>query len=131
MANSKRKCRYCGERKRPEEMDFHNGGAFCKEGDHAVKYALENREKGRKKLQAEKKRKHSRQKREFYENDIKTRRQQAVYWFNRFIRLRDCGQACISCGKPPNDGRFDAGHYITAGSCSALRFDEQNVNLRS
>ncbi|WP_032137135.1 recombination protein NinG [Kingella negevensis] len=50
--------------------------------------------------------------------------------FNRFIRLRDKGKPCISCGKPlgfaPNS--YDAGHYRSVGSASHLRFDEANAH---
>jgi hypothetical protein len=44
--------------------------------------------------------------------------------FNRFIRERDKERGCISCGSDINH----AGHYFAAGSHSALRFDEMNVN---
>lgn len=66
-------------------------------------------------------------------NDKEKRRKAAVRAFNRFIRLRDRGNPCISCGKPSIGdaaGKFDAGHYIPAGNCTALRFDERNVNLQ-
>ena len=47
--------------------------------------------------------------------------------FNAYIRERDKGKDCISCGKPLT-GKFDAGHYVSSGSCKALTFDEDNVN---
>ena len=50
--------------------------------------------------------------------------------FNRFIRLRDAGKPCISCGRP-HDGQansFDAGHYRSVGAAPSLRFDERNVH---
>ena len=97
-----------------------NGGWF-----HSLEEAIEyGREKG-KRLQ---KKQHTKQKREFYENDIKTRREAAVREFNKYIRLRDQGLACISCGAPPGTYKLTAGHFITAGSCSALRFDERNCH---
>ena len=46
--------------------------------------------------------------------------------FNEFIRLRDKGKPCISCGAPGNE----AGHYFSAGHYTALRFNEMNVNLQ-
>lgn len=50
--------------------------------------------------------------------------------FNRYIRLRDAGRPCISCGRPlgsePNS--YDAGHYRSIGAASHLRFDENNVH---
>jgi hypothetical protein len=55
----------------------------------------------------------------------------AQRWFNKFIRLRDRDQPCISCGKPPGGNGFhegrDAGHYRSVGSASHLRFNEDNV----
>jgi hypothetical protein len=46
--------------------------------------------------------------------------------FNSYIRSRDSGLSCISCGKEGNQ----AGHYFTVKGFSALRFDEWNVNLQ-
>ena len=73
---------------------------------------------------------HKARKAEFYINDLKTRREAAVYWFNRFIRLRDAGNGCTSCGNANPSIKYDAGHYVPAGRCSALRFNEYNVNLQ-
>jgi len=47
--------------------------------------------------------------------------------FNTFIRKRDQGKPCISCGKKLV-GKFDAGHYYNANNHWAVRFDEQNVH---
>lgn len=55
--------------------------------------------------------------------------------FNRYIRLRDAHQPCISCGAPPPDmnqlhaGR-DAGHYRSTGSADHLRFHEDNCHAQ-
>jgi hypothetical protein len=46
--------------------------------------------------------------------------------FNKFIRLRDKDKGCISCGTPLI-GKFDAGHYYSAGGNPELRFNEDNV----
>ena len=46
--------------------------------------------------------------------------------FNSYIRSRDSGIPCISCGREGNQ----AGHYFTVKGFSALRFDEWNVNLQ-
>lgn len=54
-----------------------------------------------------------------------TKKAQAA--FNRYIRLRDRGKPCISCGKPWKDN-FQACHYIPAGRSNKLRFDEDNVH---
>ena len=50
--------------------------------------------------------------------------------FNAYIRYRDMGKPCISCGKPlgsePNS--YDAGHYRSVGSAPHMRFVEDNVH---
>ena len=48
--------------------------------------------------------------------------------FNKFIRLRDNGLWCISCGLPPK--KKNAGHYFSSGGHSNVRFDEDNVHLQ-
>jgi len=50
--------------------------------------------------------------------------------FNSYIRARDAGKPCISCGKPlgtqPNT--YDCGHYRSIGSAPHLRFAEDNAH---
>lgn len=46
--------------------------------------------------------------------------------FNAYIRKRDKGLPCISCGKD-NNKQFHAGHYRSVGSAPHLRFNETNV----
>lgn len=63
---------------------------------------------------------------------LKTRAQwlaetQAV--FNKFIRLRDAGQPCISCGRH-HQGQWHAGHYRSTKAAPELRFEELNINLQ-
>lgn len=63
---------------------------------------------------------------------LKTKSQllkEAQYEFNRYIRLRDEGQPCISCGKT-GEGQYHAGHYKTVGACPELRFSEINCFLQ-
>lgn len=47
--------------------------------------------------------------------------------FNAYIRNRDQGKTCISCGS--NQGN-QAGHYFPVKGFSVLRFNEYNVNLQ-
>lgn len=47
--------------------------------------------------------------------------------FNAYIRERDKGQKCISCDNKLT-GKFDAGHYYSAGGHYSLRFHENNVH---
>ena len=43
--------------------------------------------------------------------------------FNEFIRLRNAGQPCISCGERKT---LQAGHYWAVGGYDGLRFDEMS-----
>ena len=47
--------------------------------------------------------------------------------FNRFIRLRDSREPCISCQRH-HSGQYHAGHYRSVGAAPELRFDEDNVH---
>lgn len=46
--------------------------------------------------------------------------------FNRWIRKRDEGKPCISCGEYKE--AYDAGHFYPVGGYAGLRFDEDNVH---
>ena len=51
----------------------------------------------------------------------------AQKYFNAFIRKRDEGQPCISCGSgSPNQ----AGHFYSAGHYNSLRFNEDNCHFQ-
>lgn len=61
---------------------------------------------------------------------LKTRRdyeREAQAVFNKWVRLRDADQPCISCGRF-HTGKYDAGHYRSTGSNPALRFEPLNVH---
>lgn len=60
---------------------------------------------------------------------------QAQTAFNAYIRERDKDLPCICCGSfaaagtaALHGGGWDAGHYISRGHASHLRFDERNVH---
>lgn len=66
---------------------------------------------------------------------IKTRPQlekEVEQEMNRYVRLRDFGRGCISCGRPFSPGAIggscDAGHYRSKGSAKHLRFDPRNLH---
>ena len=48
--------------------------------------------------------------------------------FNKWIRLRDEGNNCISCNNPPK--KKNAGHYRSVGAAPALRFEPLNCHLQ-
>jgi len=60
-------------------------------------------------------------------------RVRATTAFNKFIRLRDHDQPCISCGKTEFEvewqpgGLWDCGHFMSVGHAPELRFEEKNA----
>jgi hypothetical protein len=58
--------------------------------------------------------------------------QKAQTEFNAFVRARDTGKPCISCGAPLQaaqiGGAFDCGHYRSVGSAPHMRFVEDNAH---
>ncbi|HDL7488863.1 TPA: recombination protein NinG [Yersinia enterocolitica] len=52
---------------------------------------------------------------------------QAQQAFNEYIRTRDAGDACVSCGRF-HGGQYHAGHYLTVGANPELRFNEDNCH---
>ncbi len=47
---------------------------------------------------------------------------------NKYIKLRDADEPCISCGKNGSDFPYHAGHYVASGRSSILRFDARNIH---
>ena len=54
-------------------------------------------------------------------------RKEAQVAFNRYIRLRDMHQPCISCGQSPYKGQRHASHYRTRKAAPQLAFNTLNV----
>lgn len=103
--------------------------------EHAAEWAKSAQDKARAKKQVEARRM-DRQKKESFKSRAKWLSElQAI--FNNFIRLRDAGLPCVSCGRSEQEieaahgwktgGAWDAGHYLSRGSHPELRFIEDNV----
>lgn len=95
--------------------------------EHAKDYAFANIDKGRKKIISERKKSDAKKKREFKLNDKSYRLKMAQQAFNKFIRIRDESEPCISCQRH-HEGQYHAGHYKTAGGFPELRFNELNCH---
>jgi hypothetical protein len=98
-------------------------GAFCND-DHAIKHAS-------KKLLSNSDKKARRE-----AKDRKLAIKPKSKWLaelqalvNKYIRLRDANEGCISCDKAASwQGQFHAGHYYSRGHSSSLRFNLHNIH---
>lgn len=82
------------------------------------------------KSEKERKAKARQEKLDFDNNDMRKLPGKAQYWCNKYIRLRDAGKGCKSCGTKKPDIQYCAGHFIPVGRCIALRYDERNIHLQ-
>jgi len=108
-----KKCRTCKREYKPMSTTQTACGWMC-----ALAQVPEKREKLRRKenLAAKKK--------------LKTRSthlKEAQTVFNKYIRVRDEKEPCISCGRH-HQGQYHAGHYRSVGAAPELRFVELNVH---
>lgn len=122
-----KKCKDC----RKEFKPFNSLTPRC--FDCATAWALD---KGRKRLekQRELEERKERAKLKQRKDKLKTRADwlaDCQVAFNAYIRERDNGNPCISCGNP-NPKRINAGHYRSVGSTKGtlLRFSEDNCHLQ-
>ena len=126
MANSKNRCTGCGKYFPPGSMIKVPAGNFH---DHEClrEYGIKKTNKLIKSAKVAKKKTNAKQKRDFYANDLSTRKAAAKKFCHRYINLRDKGLACICCGRPLNR-RTHAGHFLEAGNNPRIRYDEDNIN---
>jgi len=110
-----RKCLTCRKWFKPLEQ-----GTITCSPDCAIMYGKTNLTKQRKKEQRK-------AKLDFNKNDKSKLLKDAQFHFNKYIRKRDQGQTCISCGHNGNRQRH-AGHFMPVGSNGHIRFDENNCH---
>lgn len=136
---SRRKCKVCNEWFIPQYDNIR----WCSPAHGAI-YAIELRTK--EKVKAEAKRikdkhqadKEGRARRQKMRESFKTKYQwdkEAQSAFNRYIRIRDDGKECVSCGNPLigknnylTGSAIDASHYRSRGAASHLKFNVFNVH---
>ena len=117
-----KKCKIC---KQPASLKT-PAGHFCSI-EHVYQHARNLQDKAR-----AAKEKRARQEHRQRKEAVKTRSEwlrQAQTVFNQYIRLRDAGQPCISCGRP-DDGTHQrhASHYKSRGAFPELAFNPLNCN---
>jgi len=134
MANSKRKCKQCKEFVTAVDGVKLPVGFFCSM-DHALDFANNKKVSVQERMlkAVEKK---QRQDIRLRKEAIKTAGEyikEAQASVNRYIRMRDHGRPCISCGSSPEQkrgGSMDAGHYRSRGSAGHLRFNVLNIHAQ-
>lgn len=137
MANKKKRCKRCGEYHEAESGVQLPAGFFCSK-EHAIEHGLEASRKRTERLLAKAVRAQAVE----AKNAAKRDRERMMevkplsYWmkraqsaFNAWVRARDAGQPCISCGRI-HQGQNHAGHYRPAGSNPELRFEPDNCHLQ-
>lgn len=137
MANKKKRCKCCGDYGEAAEGVQTPKGWFI-DYSHAIKHSIELSRKRTERLlvkavraQAEEAKNAAKRDRE-RRMEVKPlsylmRRAQSA--FNAWVRARDAGQPCISCGRF-HQGQNHAGHYLPAGSNPELRFEPDNCHLQ-
>lgn len=98
--------------------------------DCSVKYALKQKE--RRELNEDKGRRKQRREALVKLKSRSTWLKEAQAAFNRYVRARDFGKPCISCGTPlvtpyKTGGSYDCGHWRSVGSAPHMRFNLFNV----
>lgn len=117
-----RKCRECGKEFFPGMTTQTACSPICAIAQGKKKVSKDKAAKQRQESQASRKRVESVQPLSYYH-----KKAQAA--FNAFIRARDAGKPCISCGKPDNGNhQRHASHYKSVGASRELRYDEMNVH---
>jgi hypothetical protein len=115
-----KKCKECGEEFRPWSTTQTTCGWQC-----AILLSESKKKKDQKeKLKIERKKTLVLKKKLMTPSEHKMKLQTI---FNKFIRLRDKGNNCISCQKPLGE-KYHAGHLYSVGRFPELRFNEENVN---
>lgn len=121
-APKKRRCKECKKlfKITKEMMPFCTPLCQTKfvNSDENIKALVEDGKKRELKKQKEKKR-------DFKINDNKNLTEIAQNTVNKYIKLRDKDEPCISCGT--YNAKFDAGHFESVGSDKQLRFNTLNI----
>ena len=110
----------CKKKFKPERDFQAVCGYLC-----GIEYAKQLRDKREQKKKKDKRKKL----REFKGNSKPDLLKKAQFEVNKFIRLRDSNETCISCGHDFANGRqAHAGHFVPVSKSSLLRFNERNIN---
>ena len=130
MAVAKKRCKCHGEFKLSEDLIKTPKGNFCSY-PLAIEWANEQTSKriGREIKKAKQAyNKETKQLKESIKPKSKWLSELQVI-VNKYVRLRDINDGCISCDKPRGwQGQFHCGHYFSRGHSSSLRFNLWNMH---
>jgi hypothetical protein len=118
-----KKCKNCREEFKPK---FSSLEKYCWNPSCKTIEAMQFVDKNRKKEQLEWSKKKAQIKKSLLTASDYMKMVQQV--FNAYIRLRDTGRMCISCGRKPL--KENAGHFFSQGGHGSVRYDERNVHLQ-
>ena len=129
MAISKLKCRGCGDRFKRETMVSYDGGrSHFHDAECANQHSRKSKQQAKGKKIIDKAWRADTAERKKRAKSKGKWAEEAQAEFNRFIRLRDHNQPCISCDTMSNSVKYDAGHYKSVGGNLELRFEPLNCH---
>ncbi len=135
----RRKCTVCREWFHPVRAEQYVCSYECacvhgKAANDAAKAEKQRKEKKRRLEEEKEGRKRRKAKRESFKTKAQWEKE-AQSAFNRYIRIRDEGKECVSCGSPLigksnylTGSAIDASHYRSRGAASHLKFNVFNVH---
>ena len=129
---SKRKCKCCGEYVRKELGYISRNNMFFCDINHAVEWTKSEEAKKKVKLlkkESEKEHRAETRKIKHAQKTISQLKIETEKSVNAYIRVRDFGKPCSSCGRPHKKGD-QAGHFIAVGDCDYLRFWTTNIHTQ-
>jgi len=122
-----RRCSLCRKKIPVEDAVIGQLRAFCSM-DHLIEFTRSKA--GKREIKKSYSRENRARKESLKKRSEWLREAQAA--FNSYIRVRDRGKPCVSCGVSEgvlkHGGTFDAGHYRSVGSTAHLRFNTRNVH---
>lgn len=127
MANSKRKCGFCGKRSKPESGFIRGLQFFCGK-DHYIEYAGANVKKLAGEHRVKQAKESNKAKVKAKSNDrpkqFDLTKKQIQKWVNH---VRDAGLPCISCSTT-NPVVYCGSHYRSAGGNPEIALDTRNIH---
>ena len=107
-----KKCRYCKELFSP----YNSLQPFCFKDSCIKEHNQKTREKKANKV-----------KKDFKDNNKSELLKLAQMLVNKYVRIRDMNNSCISCGYIGNGRKWNGGHFRPAGNNQQLRFYTLNI----